>query len=272
MASKQEHNIARRCIEGLMQYAAERQVGFERHQKSEYPFLRMPEYRNQQIRKLIGDIANTYKLTDDPESLLVAFNERLAAAKRSFAVELTPFAMQRDAVQGLLHYVCARSACADDARLLLMDAKELLEDITVYLPWDAQKAGVYPASDHVELELRRQTAARNIVFTRILMGGERGPGAEDYVGGVVKTEDGVRSTKLFSDLHEQYPEIENWPAMCIVYRGNYCRGIPEPASELDLTIMRGMGEKFLDMKGVEYCGGLREFSLSVSEQPQQMTL
>ena len=143
--------------------------------------------------------------------------------------------------------------------------------MSVYLPWDPAAIGIYPVRDQVEGQLLRLTAMRPICFTRVLLGGERGPCDEDFVPGSVADAEGVRGTELFDRLNLEYPEVKVWPAICTVYHGGgHAVLAAMPADELDLKLMREEGARFLDRP--EIClAGHRELRVPVQEQSLEMS-
>lgn len=234
MDTAQEHKTGFRCIEGLIHYAVERQLGFEAHQQNGPPSQMNPERRNDRTRELTRGIAEVYHFTDKAAGAFVAaFNDRLRAARTCFATETLPQPRQRETVQGLLLYARRLSEQPGDRRQRLLQISDHFEDMASCLSWDAQANGLYPARDWMDHTLARLTALSNILFTRVLIGPERGPTQSDFAGGRVTDAEGMAETRLFKELSNQYPEIGRWPAICTVYRGGYGTGKPTDAAELD---------------------------------------
>lgn len=275
MIQNKDRELARQCIDGLTLYATERLLGFENHQGAAAGLILNPEKRNARIRDLIGELAKHWALSENIEAdFLTLFDERLRAAQCSFGVEMADFEQQRAVVQGLSRYAneLADLPKAPDGRTKLLDIRYVLDEIYAYLPWDALRLGVNRARDSIERDLASMTATRNILFTRLLLGSERGPAASDFVSGIVKDAAGVLDTELYDDMQGQYPDIKTWPAICTIYRGGFGYGVaikPENASELDLQIMRETGDDFLYKEGIYYCGGPYEFKVMQLEETEQ---
>ena len=256
-----------RAADELTTYAAQRLVGFERQIPGNA--YHHPETRNEWIRDILCGMAEVSG--ENSGTLLQAFDQRLDNAHGCFTVEMLDQAGQKHVVQALRQYATALERPGDDRRGQLVRVQNLLEDMSAYLPWDPNAIGIYPARDQVESQLRRLTARRPICFTRVLLGGERGPWGEDFVSGSVTDADGVRNTALFDRLTLEYPKVENWPALCTVYHGGGHAVIAAamPADELDLKIMREEGTRFLDRP--EIClSGYRELRVPVQEQNLEM--
>ena len=256
-----------RAAEELTTYAAQRLVGFERQIPGNT--YRHPEARNKWIRDILRGMAEVNG--EDGGPLVQAFDQRLDDAHGCFAVETLDPAGQKHVVQALRQYASALERSDGDRRGQLVRVQNLLEDMSAYLPWDPNAIGIYPARDQVESQLRRLTAQRPICFTRILLGGERGPWGEDFVSGSVTDADGVCGTALFDRLTLEYPEVKNWPVICTVYHGggHAFLAAAMPADELDLKIMREEGTRFLDRP--EIClAGYRELRVPVQEQNLEM--
>lgn len=256
-----------RAAEELTTYAAQRLVGFER-QIPDNAFHH-PETRNEWIRDILRGMAEVNG--EDSRLLLQVFDQRLDDAHGCFAVEMLTQNDQKHVVQALRQYASVLERPGDDRRGPLLRVQNLLEDMSAYLPWDPGAIGIYPARDQVESQLRRLTARRPICFTRILLGGEMGPGDEDFVSGSVTDADGVRGTELFRRLSLEYPKMEKWPVICTVYHGGGPAVIASamPADGLDLKIMREEGARFLDRPGI-CLAGHSELRVPVQEQELEM--
>ena len=256
-----------RAAEELTAYAAQRLVGFERQIPGNA--FHHPETRNEWIRDILRGMAEVNG--EDSGPLLQAFDRRLEDAHGCFAVEMLDPVGQKRVVQALRQYAAALERPGDDRRGQLVQVRYLLEDMSAYLPWDPNAIGIYPARDQVESQLRRLTAQRPVCFTRVLLGGERGPCDEDFVSGSVTDADGVRGTELFHRLTLEYPEVENWPAICTVYHGGGHAALAAamPADGLDLKIMREEGTRFLDRPEIRLAGH-RELRVPVQEQSLEM--
>ena len=256
-----------RAAEELTTYAAQRLVGFERQIPGNA--FHHPETRNEWIRDTLRGMAEVNG--EDSGPLLQAFDRRLNDAHGCFAVEMLDQPGQKHVVQALRQYATALERPGDDVRGQLVRVQYLLEDMSAYLQWDPGSIGIYPARDQVESQLRRLTAQRPVCFTRILLGGEMGPWGEDFVSGSVTDADGIRGTELFHRLTLEYPEVENWPALCTVYHGGGHAVIAAamPADALDLKIMREEGMRFLDRPEIRLAGH-RELRVPVQEQSLEM--
>lgn len=269
MAEDTNQRLARNCIDGLTLYAIERTLAFETHQK----FATNPENRNAQIREMIKNLAGFYKLSENTEAdFLEPFDSGLRKAKHSFGAEIASLKQQKAVVNCLALYADRLAEEPTDKRPELLRIQYLLDDIFCYLPWDSEKLKINPERDHLDRMLASLTARRNILFTRVLLGPERGPAMSDFVAGAVEDEASVMGTSLYDDMHWQYPEIKEWPALCTVHRGGYGRGKPEDATETDLQIMRATGDNFLDLEGIEWCSGTYEFTVHaerIEAGPQQ---
>jgi len=251
-------------IDGLMLYAIERQAGFEAHQAGGLSLN--PECRNVRTRELIHGIVDLYNLTEEAESIIESFNDRLRQAQCCSAIEPATKEQQYATVQGLLQYAknLARRPCDIRERILLV--RDHFEDMAVCLSWDAAGNGLYPARDWLNRVPAQITAQQNILFTHVILGSERGPAMSDFIGGVVIDPVGIADTCLFDDLSGQYPEIEMWLALCTVYRGGYGQGQIQNATELDLGIMRQYGDSFLDLEGVVVCSYPIELSVAKNQE------
>jgi hypothetical protein len=274
MTENADQKLARRCIGGLGLYAIERTLGFETNQKVSARLVPNPEKRNIQVRNMIKSVATFWELSENIETdFLKPFDESLKTAQHYFASETASFEQQKAIIRGLSRYAERLPEAATDARPELLRVRSLLEDIYVYLPWDASKLKINTVRDHIDRSLASLTALRNILFTRVLLGAERGPAMSGYVSGVVTDEAGVLNTSLYDELQVQYPDITEWPALCTIYLGGYGEGKHENATELDLQIMRETGDAFLDLEGVDYCKGTYEFKTHAAQLvPEQQKM
>ena len=256
-----------RAAEELTTYAAQRLVGFERQIPGNA--FHHPEARNEWIRDILRGMTEVNGWDSDP--LIQAFDRGLDDAHGCFAVEMLDQPGQKHVIQSLRQYASALEQLGGDRRGQLVRVQNLLEDISAYLPWDPGAIGIYPARDQVESQLRHLTAQRPICFTRVLLGGEMGPGDEDFVSGSVMDADGVRGTALFDRLNLVYPKVEEWPAICTVYHGGgpAVLAATMPADNLDLQIMREEGVRFLDRPGI-CLAGHSELRVPVQEQSLEM--
>lgn len=231
-----------RAAEALTAYAVERQVGFERHQGLQ---LRQPEERNRWIRGILRGMADV--CSADQNAPIRQFDQRLEDAHGCFAVEVLGLPEQRHTIQSLRRYANQLEHMDGDQRERMMEVKNLLEDITVYLSWNVSRTGVYDAREQVESQLLRMTARRPIRFTRVLVGGDLDPGGAEFVSGLADSADDVRGTEMFQKTAQDYPERREWPAICTVYLGGgreFAVGTLD-ADELDMAVIREAGDRFL---------------------------
>lgn len=231
-----------RAAEDLTAYAVERQVGFERHQGLQ---LRQPEERNRWIRGILRGMADVCGA--DQDAPIRQFDQRLEDAHGCFAVETLGLPEQRHTIQSLRRYADQLDLMNGDQRERMIEVKNLLEDITVYLSWDVSRTGVYDAREQVESQLLRMTARRPIRFTRVLVGGDLDPGGTEFVSGLADSADDVRGTEMFQKTAQEYPERREWPAICTVYLGGgreFAVGTID-ADELDMAVIREAGDRFL---------------------------
>ena len=235
--------------EGLTAYAIERQNGIERHQsQGTSPWA---ESRRFWIDAILQGMVRLEGGAPGPE-MMERFDQRLEEARGCAAVEPLSPAAQKGLVRSLRNYVFALEATGQHRGLQVAAVRELLEDMASHRPWDSAANGLDRARDEVDGILLRMTARKPIHFTRILLGGETGPGGEDYVSGAVTDVEGIRGTRLFARLSQQYPEVEEWPAIATVYLcgGQEVTAATIPADALELKAIREVGTRFLDRPGV----------------------
>ena len=236
-----------RAAEDLTAYAVERQAGFEQHQVRQF---RQPEERNRWIRGILRGMAEVCGA--DMNAPVRQFDQRLEDAHGCFAVEALGLPEQRNTIQSLRQYANQLELMNGDQRERMMEVKNLLEDITVYLSWDVSRTGVYDARKQVESQLLCMTARRPIRFTRVLVGGDLDPGGAEFVSGLADSADDVRGTEMFQKTAQEYPERREWPAICTVYLGGgreFAVGTLD-ADELDMAVIREAGDQFLKRPGV----------------------
>ena len=250
----------------LAVYAAQRLAGFESHKSCGN--ARQPDTRHDWIRGILRGMAGFAQ--EDGEVLVAGFDRMIEAARFCAAVEMLSLRDQKQLVESLLGYARELEQKKEDHRPQLLEVKNLLEDMTAYLPWDVTGNGVYQARDFVENALICMTARRPFCFTHILLGMETGPCESDFMSGCVTDADELRKTEIWEHLCAEYPDITKWPVTCVVYRcgcSNMERSV-RSASELDLAIMREKGDRFLDEPGVQYSGTMRELRIPV--QPDEV--
>lgn len=239
---------------GLTAYAIERQKGTERHQPNGMPLW--SEQRRFWTDSVLQGMARLEGLEPDPR-LMEQYDQRLKDAHSCAAVETLPQKEQAALIRELTRYVSALEATGDDHRRQIAVIGELLEDMITHLPWDYHGSGLPWARDQAESALLRMTAQIPIRFTRVLLGGERGPCESDFVSGSVTDADAVKATALYERMSQRYPEVTEWPSICTVYVG---RGLDSAwgttdASDFDLGIMREVGDRFLNLPGIRFVGG-----------------
>ena len=250
--------------EGLTAYAIERQNGIERHQRQDEP--PWSETRRFWIDAILQGMARLDGVRPDPKQM-ERFDQRLAQARGSFAAEPATVQSQKETIRELQCYLSAVEAAGDDRRRQIAVVRDLLEDMASHLPWAGVSNGLHDAYDQSASMLRHMTARMPIRFTRILLGWETGPCESAYVSGAVTTPEEVTDTLLFRKLSERYPEVTDWPALCVVYNG---AGLDNPmgvvdASEFDLATMNEAGDCFLNLPGIRWAGG--PYEMRVADSP-----
>lgn len=239
--------------EGLTAYAIERQNGIERNQPPDTPPWA------EQRRGWIEDILQNYSEMDgtvNGKDLINSFDKRLEQAGKCFAVEPASVKLQRDTIRSLQSYASKLEHQPGDPRHKMMNVYKLLEDMIFHLSWNSRVNGLWDAISQLEQALPRLTARQPIRFTRILLGGEIGPGDTGFVSGTVSTAEEVMDTELYAEVSQRYPEVDEWPAVCVIYNCGE-REMPfdvRDATEFDLELMRMAGVRFLDLPGLRWCG------------------
>jgi len=164
----------------------------------------------------------------------------------------------------LQSFIYALEAAGDDHRRQIAVVRELLEDMACHLPWTIRGNGLDRARDEADRALVHITAQLPIRFTRVLLGWESGMCESGYVSGAATDADAVRETELYKDTARRYPEVANWPALCVVYAGRGQETAPhtEDAGPFDLEIMNRAGDRFLDERGIRWLGGPCQMTVS----------
>ena len=232
----------------LTTYAAQRLIDFEQHRPGSA--FRQPEMRNEWVRNILRGMAEVNGV--DGGEFTARFDQRLEEVSGRSCVELLPTTDQKHFIQSLRDYVSALGHIDGDQRARLFAVRELLEDVCAYLPWDVNATNVYPARDDVERALRCAVAQRPIRFTRVLLGGDLDPGGAEFMPGLVDDAEGVQRTQGLQRLMIEYPERNEWPALCTVYLGGgqqMAIGTVD-ADELDMKIIREVGDQFLKRHNV----------------------
>ncbi len=235
-------NLSRTVTE-LSAYAAQRLVGFEQHRPGDS--YRQPETRHQWVRDILRGMAEARG--QDAAPLLQSFERRLADAYGASAVEVLPPADQKHMIRSLGRYVSALGRMEGDQRFRIFHARELLEEVCAYLPWDPDVNGARSARDRAWEQLQRAVAQRPIRFTRVVLGGDLDPGGIEFLPGMVNDVESVRHTREFERLTVEYPKREAWPALCIVCMGGGRQLAADTidADGLDMAVIREAGEVFM---------------------------
>lgn len=249
--------------ERLTAYAIERQNSAERHQHPGFPSWM--EQRRLWTDAILQGMTKLEGRDPAPE-LMDWYDQRLDAARSCAAVEPLPLSEQAALIRDLSRYTAALEATGDDRRRQIAVVADLLEDMVTHLSWDYHKSGLARAAEQTESTLQRMTARMPIRFTRILLGGERGPCESDFVSGAVTDADAVKATALYERMCSQYPEVAEWPAICTVCVG---RGLDSAlgttdATDFDLAIIREAGDQFLKLPGI-HAVGARQLSVPAQE-------
>jgi hypothetical protein len=238
----------------LTTYAIERQAGMERHLPPNTP--PWAEQRRFWTDAILQGMARLEGLEPD-HRLMEQYDQRLEDAHNCAAVETLPVNEQTALIHDLSRYVSALEATGDDRRRQIDVVGKLLGDMITHRSWGLTDNGLSSTREQVESTLLRMTAQMPIRFTRVLLGGERGPCESDFVSGSVTDADAVKATALYERVSQQYPEVTEWPSICTVYVG---RGLDSAwgttdASDFDLGIMREVGDRFLNLPGIRFVGG-----------------
>ena len=151
---------------------------------------------------------------------------------------------------------------------------DLLEDMFIHRQWNFKENGVLTAREEAESALLRITAQMPIRFSRILLGWETGPCVSGFVSGSVTDADAVRKTALYDEATRQYPEVSNWPAVCVTYAGRNLESAlgTTDATEFDLSIMNHAGDRFLNQPGIRWLGGPYELTVTSGPAMAQMLM
>lgn len=190
------------------------------------------------------------------------FDRNLEQARGSSAVQPASNQLRRDTIHAIGNYLSVLESVGGDRRRQIAVVRDLLEDMSTHLPWAAGSNELHDILDQTERMLPRMTAAiAPIRFTRVLLGWETGPCESCYASGAVTTPEQVMDSKLYRAISRRYPEVTDWPAVCVVYHGG---GRDTPigvgnAAEFDLEIMNRAGDHFLDLPGIRWMSGPYEF-------------
>ena len=233
-------------LKGFTAYGIEKQNGLaERH----LPPGHKPwqEVRVEWMEHILHCAAKYEGLVVD--EIVGQFEKRLDEAAKFTAVELSSLSDQQSTLQALRGYISVLEHAEGDHRLQLLDVRELLSDMVLDRLWGGRDRGLFRALEDVDTALVQVTARQPIRFTRILLGPETGPCKSGFVSGSVTTPQAVRATEFYQRFCEQRPERRSWPALCVTYAG--CGGrFLRDANELDLSIIRKSGDRFVEQFGV----------------------
>ena len=227
----------------LTGYAIERQNGIERHQPADGPPWQ--EERRRWIKNILQDMAGKFdEGKHKGKELSEKFDLRMKQARECAAVEITPVPIQMQLIRSLRIYISSLESSESDTRPEIWDVRALAEDMLSHLPWDPYCIGVDWLLSHADYALMQQTAHQSICFTRISVYSKGGPCDVSYVPGQITEKGDSVLTGLVKVMAEQYPEVENWTAACMVYRcGSY--KYPREATEWDLSLIGMVGDRFL---------------------------
>ena len=250
------------AAEGIAAYIRDRQAGMEERQQQ--PGL--PPWRIARLgwaRNILWGMAARCSEEIAAKALWKYLSRQTKQVRGGQAVELSASEVRCRTIQNLDRYAAALTQSKDDCRCHLWTVKELLEDMYLDRLWWSTP-GLSDLQDEVQSTLLRITAQQPIRFTRILLGPERGPCDSALVAGIVNTVEAVRQTGFYREMCRQYPEMREWPSICVVYGGG--GRIPvRDASEFDLTILREEGDRALDLEGIHPVSGCYE--LRVQAEP-----
>jgi len=241
--------------EGLTVYSIERQNGMERHQPEGTP--PWMEQRRFWTDAILQGMARLEGLQPDTK-LMERYDQRLREARGCTAAEPLPLREQTALIRELGRFICALEATGDDRRRQIAVVGDLLDDMFTHRSWGLWENGLSQAREQVEGTLLRMTAKMPIRFTHVLLGGDDDPHwVSGFVSGSVKDIEAVKKSSVYAEAVQTYPEIMDWPALCVVYVG---RGLDSAlwtrdACEFDLEIMDRAGDRFLDERGIRCVGG-----------------
>lgn len=252
-----------RASDELAAYAAQRLAGFEQQRLGDS--YRQPETRHEWIRDVLKGMAEV--CGQDAAPLLQSFDQRLEDARAASTVEVLPSSGQKHMVRNLRRYVSALGRTEGDQRSRLSYARELLEEVCAYLPWDPDANGARSTRDQVWKQLQRAVAQRPIRFTRVVLGGDLDPGGVEFLPGMVNDVETVRHTREFERLTVEYQDREEWPALCVVCvsGGRRLAADTIDADGLDMAVIREAGEAFMKRPEVRPVW-THQLTVSVHEQ------
>ena len=246
------------AAEGIAAYIRDRQAGMEeRHQQPGLPPWRIA--RLGWAKNVLWGMAARSGEEIAPKALWKYLSRQTKQVRGGQAVELSASEVRCHTIQSLYRYAAVLTQSKDDCRRHLWTVKELLEDMYLDRLWWSTP-GLSDLQDEVQHALLRITAQQPVRFTRILLGPERGPCDSVLVAGIVNTAEAVRQTEFYREMCRQYPEMREWPGICVVYGGG--GRIPvRNASEFDLAILREEGDRALDLDGIHPVSGCYELRI-----------
>jgi len=233
----------------LTAYAIERQNGPERHQPQGAPSWQ--EQRRFWTDAILQGMSRLEGLEPDPK-LMEQFDRHINAARGCLAAEPLSVKEQTALIRDLSKYISVLEATGDDRRRQVAVVKDLLDDMFIHLSWEFEENGLFRTRKQAERTLLHMTARMPIRFTRVLLGGELGPCASDFVSGAVMSAEAVRDTELYERMSRQYPGVAEWPSICTVCAGrglNSACGTTD-ASDFDLDIIREAGDRFMEQPDI----------------------
>lgn len=133
---------------------------------------------------------------------------------------------------------------------VLFAIQECLDDIASYLPWDVRTSGLYHARDIVDAICCKCLARQPIKFTRIIMGGDKGPCDSEIIADNIKAPVDLARTALFGAMCAGNPEEANWCAIYTTFAGNYGRGALRIPTPQELSFLNYLDTKLLSIEGV----------------------
>lgn len=253
----EEFNI-QQTAKGLISYAVEQQNGRKRPvQEGHLPW---PEQRRLWVDAVLQGMARLKGQEPDP-SLMKQYDD---AMKHGFPPSTAR--LRRATIRNLQNFVSAMEETKDDHRRQVDMIGDLLEDISLDFSWNSPKNRLLDVIDDVEWALLRMTARLPIRFTYIVLGGDTGPHwGSGYASGGVTNVEAVKQTPVYRKAVEMYPEIKNWPTLCVVYVG---AGLSSAAwtmdaSDYDLEIMSRTWTKILDDLNVNPISGGHQIVIQV---------
>ena len=142
----QNFNVS--CVEeGLTAYAAERQNGFERHQRQNAP--PWAESRRFWIDAVLQGMARQGGQEPDPNQM-ERFDRHLEQAAGSASARPAAHQLRRDTIHMIGNYLSTLETADGDHRRQITAVRDLLEDISTHLPWAAGSNELHDILDQAE--------------------------------------------------------------------------------------------------------------------------